>query len=151
MHEKFLYEKGVGVMGGKTEWAPQEEADDSSKSEKPKSKKEQQEKGDTSKIDEALEFLNKEVKGKKNEIDRLISEKYSDIKTIMIKGVEGHELLEKIKKSWGDTMTSGEQKLKKATTTVDKEIHEDPWLYLSIAVGIGFFLGYIVKKSQEQG
>lgn len=140
--------KGIYVMndqGDQTEKNPQE----GDKSQEKRSEKESQEQEESSKIDEALEFLNKEVKEKKDEINRLISEKYSNIKAVMVKGVLSSEFIEKMKHGWTDTVVTGEEKLKEMTTNIDKKVHESPWLYLGIAAAIGFLLGYASNKSKE--
>ena len=52
--------------------------------------------GDILKIDEALGLLNRELKGKSDEINRLISEKYSNLKEIISGATHtGKETIEK--------------------------------------------------------
>ncbi|WKZ18721.1 MAG: DUF883 C-terminal domain-containing protein [Candidatus Jettenia sp. CY-1] len=140
--------KGAGVMSDQTEEGRQEDTDDLSKEKKGGSAKEPQGQGDASKINEALEFLNKEAKGKKEEINRLISEKYSAMKGVMIRATGTSEMMEKIKHDMSEAMAGGEEKLKEMTTDIDKKIHENPWLYIGIAVAGGFLLGYMIAGNK---
>ncbi|KAA0247590.1 MAG: DUF883 family protein [Candidatus Jettenia sp.] len=137
-------------MSDQTEEGRQEDTDDLSKEKKGGSAKEPQGQGDSSKINEALEFLNEEAKGKKEEINRLISEKYSAMKGIMIRATGTSEVMEKIKHDMSEAMAGGEEKLKEMTTDIDKKIHENPWLYIGIAAAGGFLLGYVIAGNKNQ-
>lgn len=85
---------------------------------------------DQDKITEALEYLNKEAKEKRGEINRLIGEKYSNIKEMM-----------------GGAMASGGEKAKEVVTEVDMRVRENPWLSVGIAAAAGFLLGYAVEAA----
>ncbi|GAB62215.1 conserved hypothetical protein [Candidatus Jettenia caeni] len=85
---------------------------------------------DQDKIAEALEYLNKEAKEKKGEINRLIGEKYSNIKEMM-----------------SGAVASGEEKAKEMATEIDTRVHENPWLSVGIAAAAGFLLGYAVEAA----
>lgn len=141
--------KGAGVMSDQTEEGRQEDTGDLNKEKKSGSEKEPQGQSDTSNINEALEFLNKEAKGKKEEINRLISEKYSAIKGVVIKATGTSEVMEKLKQDMSEAMAGGEERLKEMTTGIDKKIHESPWLYIGIAVAGGFLLGYMIAGSKN--
>ncbi|GAB61290.1 MAG: DUF883 domain-containing protein [Candidatus Jettenia sp.] len=102
--------------------------------------------GSILKIDEALEFLNRELAGKKDEINRLISEKYSNLKEII---GTGKEMMEKTKQTLEDAVGKGEEKVKEMTTEIDKRVHTNPWLAIGIAAASGLLLGYIIEASRR--
>lgn len=102
--------------------------------------------GDTLKIDEALEFLNKELKGRQDEISRLINEKYSNLKEIIS---TGKEMMERTKQALGEVVGKGEESVKEMTIEIDKRVHASPWLAVGIAAVGGFFLGYIIEASRR--
>lgn len=104
----------------------------------------------TLKIEEALEFLNSKLKGKRDEIDRLINEKYSNLKE-MIRGAtdSSKEMMEKTKQTMEEAIGTGGEKAKKMAIEIDKKVHTDPWLAIGIAAASGFLLGYIIEAGKR--
>lgn len=100
-------------------------------------------------IDEALEFLNREVKGRKDEINRLITEKYSNLKEIMSQLYPSKETIGKAKQKVTEVVAGGQEKAKEMATGVDTRVHENPWTSVGIAAAAGFLLGYIFESRKR--
>lgn len=101
------------------------------------------------KITEVLDLLNEALEEKREEFNRLITEKYSHIKDMMGGVVGGNKVTEKIIHNVSDALTGGEEKLKGMTADIDKKVRENPWLYLGMAAA-GFFLwGYMTRGSKS--
>ena len=106
--------------------------------------------GDILKIDEALELLNRELKGKSDEISRLISEKYSNLKEIISGPTHtGSETIEKTRKTWEEAVAKGEEKTKELGTEIDRRVRSNPWLAVSIAAVSGFLLCCIIGAGKR--
>ncbi|MFO0793965.1 MAG: DUF883 domain-containing protein [Candidatus Brocadiaceae bacterium] len=102
------------------------------------------------KIDEALEFLNRELKGRSDEINRLISEKYSNLKEIISGAIyTGKEMTEKTKQTLEEDVAKGEEKVKEIGTGIDRIVRTNPWLAVGIAAASGFLLGHIIEASKR--
>ncbi|MDN3512373.1 MAG: DUF883 domain-containing protein [Candidatus Jettenia sp.] len=100
-------------------------------------------------VDEALEFLNKEIKGKKDEINRLISEKYSNLKETMSQWYPSEETIGKVKHKVTETVASGQEKAREMATGVDTRVRENPWTSVGIAAAAGFLLGYVFESRKR--
>jgi ElaB/YqjD/DUF883 family membrane-anchored ribosome-binding protein len=106
--------------------------------------------GDILKIDEALELLNRELKGSSGEIHRLISEKYSNLKEIISGATHaGKETIEKTRKTLEEAVAGGEEKTKEIGTEIDRRVRTNPWLAVGIAAVSGFLLCYIVEAGKR--
>ncbi|MDN3510158.1 MAG: DUF883 domain-containing protein [Candidatus Jettenia sp. CY-1] len=102
----------------------------------------------TLKIEEALELLNRELAGKKDEINQLISKKYLNLKEI-ITTYTSKEMVEKTKQTFEDAVSKGEERAKEMMTEIDKRVHTNPWLAIGIAAASGFLLGYIIEAGKH--
>lgn len=106
--------------------------------------------GSTQKIHEALALLDEVAKEKKAEINQLIREKYSNIHEIMDEAKDTYrEVVEKTKQNLSEAVTGGEEKIKEISTGIDNTVHENPWLFLVVAVTSGFLFGYIFGGSKR--
>jgi ElaB/YqjD/DUF883 family membrane-anchored ribosome-binding protein len=90
-------------------------------------------------INQALDILNKEAKGKRDEINRLISEKYSNLK----------DMIEETKRGVKESVVHGEEKAKELATGIDRTVHSNPWLAVGVAMASGLILGYLVETLKE--
>lgn len=91
-------------------------------------------------INEALGVLSRELGGKRDEINRLISEKYSNLKGMM----------EETKGNVKETVAKGQEKAREMASEVDKRVHTNPWLAVGIAAASGFFLGYLMENRRSE-
>lgn len=89
-------------------------------------------------INEALEFLNKEIKEKRQEITYLIGEKYSNFRDVLSETITGG-----VKKT-KETVASGEERIKEASSEVDKKVHEHPWVSLGVTAASFLILGFVI-------
>lgn len=104
----------------------------------------------TQKINEALELLDEVAKEKRSEINRLISEKYSNIQGIMDESKNIYrKTMEKTRQGLSEAVVHGEEKIKEISSGIDKKVHENPWLYIIISISSGFLLGYILGGSKR--
>ena len=105
---------------------------------------------DILKIDEALGLLDRELKGKSGEINRLISEKYSNLKEIISGATHtGMETIEKTRHTLEEAVTKGEEKTKEIGMEIDRRVRSNPWLAVGIAAVSGFLLCYIVGAGKR--
>ncbi|MCR4292162.1 MAG: DUF883 domain-containing protein [Candidatus Kuenenia sp.] len=109
--------------------------------------------GDILKIDEALGLLNRELKGRSDEINQLISEKYSNLKEIVSGATHtGKEMMEKTRQTLEEAVAKGEEKTKEIGMEIDRRVRSNPWLAVGVAAVSGFLLCYIVgacKRSKS--
>lgn len=106
--------------------------------------------GDILKIDEALGLLNRELKGKSDEINRLISEKYTNLKEIISGAThKGKETIEKTRQTLEEVVAKGEEKTKEIGTEIDRRVRSNPWLAVGIAAVSGFLLCYIIGAGKR--
>jgi ElaB/YqjD/DUF883 family membrane-anchored ribosome-binding protein len=102
--------------------------------------------GSTKKFEEALQLLNEAAKEKKDEIQNLLGDKYSDIRKVIEQAAgKQKQNLKRVQRVAEDWMEEGEEKLRDVVTEVDERVHENPWPYIGgVAVGalmLGFILG----------
>ena len=94
---------------------------------------------DDKKIDEALGLLDELAKDKKDELLGMVSEKYKHLKSA-IGGAAG-----RMQNEARQAFVQGEESVKEFASTIDADVHKNPWPYLGgTALGfliIGIFLG----------
>ena len=98
------------------------------------------------KLTEALELLNEAAREKKDEIQKLIGDRYSDIQDAMHEvAAEGRRNFKKAKRVAEDVVEDGQEKVEKTLQSFDKKIRKEPWKYIGgTALGalvFGFLLG----------
>lgn len=107
--------------------------------------------GSAKKFEEALQLLNEAAREKKDEIQHLLSGKYSDIQnliktTAQAKAAElGHyrELAE-------EAIGEGTERVKAAAGDVDRKVRENPWPYVGGAALAALLLGFIMGNSKDK-
>lgn len=92
------------------------------------------------KINEALELLNDAAQHKRDEIMKLVTNKYSDFR----------EAVEATKETAGEYIHEGQVKVRKAVKDVDKRVHKNPWTFIGAAAGVALLLGFILGKSSNR-
>lgn len=102
------------------------------------------------KIDEALHLLNEAAKDKKDELRRLLGEKYSSIKdTLTEVAMDNKEVLNRVKRLATDTLEDGQERIVQAAQDVDKQVRKNPWPYIGGAAAAALFLGYLMGRSRR--
>jgi len=94
----------------------------------------------TEKLDEALAHLNEAAKERREELDKLIAEKYTDLRTAL--GGAAHASTDWVKeqsKEVGDTA-------KLAASAVDHSVRTHPWSYVGGAALGGLLLGFLLGR-----
>ena len=98
------------------------------------------------KFEEALQLLNEAAREKKEEIQNLLGDKYTDIRRVIEQqAAQQKQNLKRAQRLAGDWIEDGEEKVREAVSDLDDKVHNDPWPYIGgVAVGtllLGFLLG----------
>ncbi len=99
------------------------------------------------KISEALQLLEEAAKDKKDDIRKLVTEKYGGVKDLFSVGEEQvAEALKKARAYASEKAAYGEEKVREASKVIDEEVHRNPWHYIGGAALGGLLLGFILGK-----
>ena len=103
------------------------------------------------KLTEALELLNEAAREKKEEIQQLIGERYTDIQDAMHDvAADGRRNFKKAKRIAENAVEEGQEKVEETLQGLDKKVRKDPWKFIGgAALGalvVGLFLGKSGKK-----
>ena len=98
------------------------------------------------KFEDALHLLNEAAKEKKDEIQNLLGDKYTDIRRIIEQtAAKQKQSLKRAGRVAEEWMEEGGDKLREAASEVDDRVHENPWAFIGgVAIGtllLGFILG----------
>jgi len=104
----------------------------------------------TKKFEEALHLLNEAAKEKKDEIQKLLGDKYLNIREAIEELVEAKaDDIQRVKKIAKKALEDGGEKVKEATSDLDKKVHENPWAYLGgVAIG-ALLMGFMMGSSKK--
>jgi ElaB/YqjD/DUF883 family membrane-anchored ribosome-binding protein len=98
------------------------------------------EKFEDKRINEALDLLNELAKEKKAELQGMVSEKYSHLKSALegASGRAGQELR--------DDIAHGEETVRQFASSIDESVHKNPWAYLG-GTALGFLIiGHLLGR-----
>ena len=102
------------------------------------------------KFQEALELLNEAAREKKDEIQGLLGDKYSDIRQIIEQAAKKQQkTLKQAQRLAGEWMEGGEETLRDVASEVDEKVHENPWQYIAGAAVGALLLGFILGSSSR--
>ena len=94
-------------------------------------------------IDEALKLLNDVAKEKKAELLDMVSKKYGNLKSAL--GGSAEKLQEQAQKTYAE----GKEKVKKLASSLDENVHKNPWPYIG-GTALGFLmLGLFFGRSRD--
>ena len=103
------------------------------------------------KISEALQLLEEAAKEKKDDVRKMIAEKYGGVRELLAGGEE--QLSEALKKARAYASEKavyargvGEEKVKEYSKALDEDVHRNPWHYIGGAALGGLLLGFILGK-----
>ncbi len=100
------------------------------------------------KLTEALELLNEAAREKKEEIQKLIGDRYSDIQDAMQDvAVQGRRNFKKAKRMAEDAVEEGQEKVESTIKDVNKDVHKNPWAYVGGAALGALLFGFILGNS----
>lgn len=105
---------------------------------------------DNKKIDEALNLLSEAAREKKEEVQSLLNNKFTNVRDFI------QETAEKQGRNWNrirrqaeDAMEDGSERLKQTASEIDEKVHENPWPYIGgVALG-ALLLGFILGSSRR--
>lgn len=100
-------------------------------------------------VNEALELLEETAKDKKGELQSLISEKYSNLKsTLMEAGSSAAETLSAAQKREVAALIQAKEavteKVKETAAVVDDRVHSNPWPFIGASAVVALLVGYIL-------
>jgi len=102
------------------------------------------------KIDEALHLLNQAAKEKREDLQKLVGEKYSHIRDVFADtAAQTTETVRQWSKTGEDLAREGKEKVVQAASKIDQRVHKDPWSYIAgVALG-ALVLGFVFGKSKK--
>ncbi|HTL69890.1 MAG TPA: DUF883 domain-containing protein [Candidatus Eisenbacteria bacterium] len=102
------------------------------------------------KIDEALQLLNEAAKEKKDELRRLLGEKYSSIKEALTEvALNNKEVLGNVRRLAQDSIEEGQERFTETVETIDTEVRKNPWPYIGGAAAVALLLGFVLGNSKR--
>jgi ElaB/YqjD/DUF883 family membrane-anchored ribosome-binding protein len=105
------------------------------------------------KISEALRLLEEAAKEKKDELRHLASEKYTHLKEALVDTEHAAaEALSAAQKRAVEALVHAkdvsEEKIKKAASAVDHQVHANPWPYIGGTAVVALLFGYILGRKK---
>ena len=102
------------------------------------------------KFEEALQLLNEAAKDKKDEIQGLLGDKYTDIRSIIEQAAKKQQkTLKQARRVAGEWIEEGEETLRDVASDMDEKVHENPWAYIGGAAVGALLLGFILGSSSR--
>jgi ElaB/YqjD/DUF883 family membrane-anchored ribosome-binding protein len=101
----------------------------------------------------ALKLLEDAAKQKKEELKTVMSNKYSNLRNLIMEG-EGSLMksLSTVKDQAFDAATHAKEvsveKAREIAHDVDKNVHQNPWPYIAGTAVVGLLLGYILGRNR---
>ena len=94
----------------------------------------------TESLHEALGHLNEAAKESREEIQKLVNEKYTNLKSTFTGAA--HASADWVKEQG----TEAADRAKLTAVAVDKSVHRNPWAYVGGAAATGFVLGLLIGR-----
>ena len=103
------------------------------------------------KLNDALQVLNDAAKEKKDEIQKLLSDRYADIQDALHDvAVQGRRNFKKAQRAATHAIEEGEERIKEVAGDVDRNVRKNPWAYIGGAAVGALLLGYILGASKSR-
>jgi ElaB/YqjD/DUF883 family membrane-anchored ribosome-binding protein len=98
------------------------------------------------KFEEALHLLNEAAREKKEELQNLLNDRYTEFRDVIgDTAKKGRKTYKRVKNDAEEWLGEGTESIKEMASELDEKVHENPWAYLGgVAVGallLGFILG----------
>ncbi len=94
-------------------------------------------------VKDALELLNSYAKDKRGELQDMLSNKYSNLKSVV--GNVGARL----QSDAADIYGTGKEKAQQIAHDVDASVHKNPWAFIGGAALGALILGYMLGRSKK--
>ena len=102
------------------------------------------------KFEDALQLLNEAAREKKDEIQDLLGDKYTDIRRIIEQAASKQQKnLKRAQRVAGEWIDENEEKLREVASEVDESVHENPWPYIGGVAVATLLLGFILGSSSR--
>ena len=103
------------------------------------------------KFEEALQLLNDAAREKKDELQRLLGEKYNDIKDALFEVASNNkETVNRVRKMALNAVEEGQERFEDAVTDIEKKVKKNPWPYIGGAAIGALLLGFILGNSSRK-
>jgi len=91
-------------------------------------------------LHEALAHLNEAAKESRDEVRKLVNEKYTNVRDALAGAAQSSA-------GWvREQSAEAADKAKMTATAVDKSVHRNPWAYVGGAAATGFVLGLLIGR-----
>lgn len=102
------------------------------------------------KFEEALHLLNEAAREKKEEIQNLLNDRYTQIRDVVEDAAKkGRKGVRRAKNDAEEWLDEGTETIREVASELDDRVHENPWAYLGgVAVG-ALLLGFILGSSSR--
>jgi ElaB/YqjD/DUF883 family membrane-anchored ribosome-binding protein len=94
-------------------------------------------------INEALELLNAVARDRKTELEDAVRGKYADFTSLV------SALSDRARRTAGEKLEAGKQKIVDAAGDVDERVHRNPWPYIGGAAVVGLVVGLLLSRSRR--
>lgn len=102
------------------------------------------------KFEEALALLNDAAKDKKDELQGLITDKYSHLKEALHDAaLSNQEALKRLRKQAERAVKYGTEQAKDVAEDIDEKVRQNPWAYIGGAAVGALLLGFILGASSR--
>ncbi len=109
-------------------------------------------------MEQALEILNRAASENKEEVERLLREKYGTIKeTLKACGAELTEgtadTMKQVGQRFGEAFGAARdvayQRSRDMAAGVDERVHQNPWTYVGVAAAAGLVVGLLIGRNNR--
>ena len=101
------------------------------------------------KLHDALELLNEAAQEKRTELYDLIGDKYSHFKEVLSDTAKnGKKAANRTGKELFKALQGREEQFVHKAKEIDKQVHQNPWLYVGIVAVSSVLLGYMMNHKR---